>query len=81
MTENTKLNGYLDASQRITAAINESLVNGATIDEVFAAVKVQVEVLSLRLAQIVFAQQQQQMQQTQEATPQQDLDLGDKDAN
>lgn len=77
MTEKPSINGYLDASQRITAAINESLVNGATIDEVFAAVRVQVEVLSLRLTQIVYAQQQQH-----EATPpQQDLDLGDKDAN
>lgn len=62
-----QLNGYLTASQLLTKAINEGLVQGITIDEMFAALKVQCEVINLRLSQIMFENHQREARAAQEA--------------
>jgi hypothetical protein len=84
MTEQTKPNGYITASTEITNAIAASFGQGASIDEVFAALKVQAEVMSVRLTQAVMHQQQveaMQAQQVAEAAEagQQELDIGEAD--
>jgi hypothetical protein len=56
--ENKVLHGYITASTEITNAIAASFGQGASIDEVFAALKVQAEVMSVRLTQAVMHQQQ-----------------------
>lgn len=56
--ERTPINGYIVASTKLTEAVNAAFGEGVTIDEVFAALKVQCEVLNLRLSQVVFSQQQ-----------------------
>lgn len=48
-----QLNGYLTASQLLTNAIDKSLQQGATVDEVLAALKVQSEVILFRLTQVL----------------------------
>ena len=48
-----KLNGYLTASQLLTDAINQGMAAGVTLDEMFAAVKVQCEVINLRFTQVM----------------------------
>lgn len=66
MTEEQKpFNGYLHGSQLLTAAINQGLSDGVTIDEMFAALKVQIEVINLRLTQVVFENQQREMLKAQ----------------
>ena len=60
----TKPNGYLLATTEITKSIGEAFAAGASIDEVFAALKVQAEVMNMRLAQAVIHQQHaEEMQQ------------------
>jgi ActR/RegA family two-component response regulator len=56
--ENKVLNGYVTASTEITKGITESFAAGASIDEILAALKVQAEVMAIRLAQAVMHQQQ-----------------------
>ena len=66
MTEEQKpFNGYLHGSQLLTTAINQGLSDGVTIDEMFAALKVQIEVINLRLTQVVFENQQREMLKAQ----------------
>lgn len=67
MQEQSQLNGYLTASQLLTKAINDSLTQGVTIDEMFAALKVQCEVINLRLSQIMFENHQREVRAAQEA--------------
>lgn len=55
-----QLNGYLTASQLLTNAINEGVAAGVTIDEMFAALSVQKEVINLRLSQIMIENHQRQ---------------------
>jgi hypothetical protein len=66
MTEQTKPNGYVIASTEITKGIAESFAQGASIDEVFATLKVQAEVMNVRLAQAVLHQQQVEAMQAQQ---------------
>ena len=61
------LNGYLTASQLLTKAINDGITSGVTIDEMFAALKVQCEVINLRLSQIMFENHQRDLRAAQEA--------------
>ena len=58
MTE--QVNGYLTASQLLTKAVNDSIVAGVTLDEVFAALKVQCEVINLRFTQVMVENNQRQ---------------------
>lgn len=53
-------NGYLTASQLLTDAINNGVSQGVTIDEMFAALSVQREVINLRLSQIMIENHQRQ---------------------
>ena len=53
-------NGYLTASQLLTDAINTGVSQGVTIDEMFAALSVQREVINLRLSQIMIENHQRQ---------------------
>ena len=53
-------NGYLTASQLLTDAINNGVSQGVTIDEMFAALSVQKEVINLRLSQIMIENHQRQ---------------------
>jgi hypothetical protein len=81
MTEQTKPNGYLVASTEITKGIAASFGQGASIDEVFAVLKVQAEVMSVRLTQAVMHQQQVEAMQAQQVAAaaeagQSELDLG-----
>lgn len=82
MTEQTKPNGYMVASVEITKGITGAFAGGASIDEVFAVLKVQAEVMNVRLTQAVMHQQQVEAMQAQQvaaaaAAGQQELDLGD----
>jgi len=84
--ENNVLNGYVTASKEITNAITASFGQGASIDEVFAALKVQAEVMSVRLTQAVMHQQQVEAMQAQQVAAaaeagQQELDTGEDDGN
>ena len=84
--ENNVLNGYVTASTEITKGITASFAAGASIDEILAALKVQAEVMSVRLTQAVLHQQQveaMQAQQVAEAAKagQQELDIGEKDGD
>jgi hypothetical protein len=79
MSEST--NGYVIASTEITKGITAAFAAGSTIDEVFAALKVQAEVMNVRLAQAVLHQQQVEAMQAQQvaaaaAAGQQEIDLG-----
>lgn len=66
MTEEQKpFNGYLRGSELLTSVINQGLSEGVTIDEMFAALKVQIEVINLRLTQVVFENQQREMLKAQ----------------
>ena len=80
MTEQTKPNGYLIASTEITKGIAAAFGSGASIDEVFAALKVQAEVMNVRLTQAVLHQQQVEALQANQAAAaaagQSELDLG-----
>lgn len=81
MTEQTKPNGYLVASEEITKGITASFAAGSSIDEVFAVLKVQAEVMNVRLTQAVMHQQQVEAMQAQQvaaaaAAGQSELDLG-----
>lgn len=73
--EQVKPNGYILASTLLTDAINHAFNQGASLDEVFAALKVQAEVTNVKLAQAVLFQQQREMmaaqaaQQAAEAAP------------
>lgn len=67
MTEQTKPNGYILASTTITQAIADAFGQGSSIDEVFAALKVQAEVINVRLTQAVLHQQQVEALQAQQA--------------
>ena len=51
-------NGYILASTEITKGITAAFAGGSSIDEVFAVLKVQAEVMNVRLAQAVLHQQQ-----------------------
>lgn len=66
MTEQTKPNGYIVASTEITKGIAAAFGGGASIDEVFATLKVQAEVMSVRLTQAVMHQQQVEAMQAQQ---------------
>ena len=76
-------NGYLTATQLLTNAINEGVNQGVTVDETLAALKVQCEVTSIRLAQVMVANQQMAAMQAQAAQAgQQELPLeGENNAN
>ena len=74
-------NGYLVASEEITQGITSAFAGGSSIDEVFAVLKVQAEVMSVRLTQAVMHQQQVEALQAQQvaaaqAAGQSELDLG-----
>jgi len=80
MTEQTKPNGYLIASTEITRGIAEAFSQGSSIDEVFAVLRVQSEVMSVRLCQAVMHQQQVEAMQAHKvaeaaAAGQQEIDL------
>lgn len=75
MTEQTKPNGYITASTQITNAIAASFGQGSSIDEVFAALKVQAEVMNVRLTQAVMHQQQVEAMQAQQEAGQSELPL------
>lgn len=82
MTEQTKPNGYIVASTEVTKGIQAAFAEGASIDEVFAVLKVQAEVMNVRLAQAVLHQQQVEAMQAQQvaaaaAAGQQEVDMGD----
>jgi hypothetical protein len=66
MTEQTKPNGYIVASTEITKGIQAAFAEGSSIDEVFAVLKVQAEVMNVRLAQAVLHQQQVEAMQAQQ---------------
>jgi hypothetical protein len=66
MTDQTKPNGYIVASTEITKGITAAFAGGASIDEVFATLKVQAEVMSVRLTQAVMHQQQVEAMQAQQ---------------
>ena len=66
-SQQQQLNGYLTASQLLTKAINDGITSGVTIDEMFAALKVQCEVINLRLSQIMFENHQRDLRAAQEA--------------
>jgi hypothetical protein len=51
-------NGYLIASTEIGKGVAAAFADGATIDEVFAALKVQSEVMNVRLAQAFLHEQE-----------------------
>lgn len=73
------VNGYVIASTEITNGITAAFASGSTIDEVFAALKVQAEVMNVRLAQAVLHQQQVEAMQAHKAATesgQQELDIG-----
>lgn len=55
------INGYLTASQGITSAINQAITQGVTIDEIYAALRVQLEVINLRLTQVIYENQQRDL--------------------
>lgn len=55
-------NGYLIASTEIGKGIAAAFADGATIDEVFAALKVQAEVMNIRLAQAFLHEQDKDIQ-------------------
>lgn len=59
-------NGYIVASTEITKGIQAAFAGGSSIDEVFAALKVQAEVMNVRLAQAVLHQQQVETVQAQQ---------------
>lgn len=59
------LNGYVIASTEITKGITAAFSQGASIDEVFATLKVQAEVMNVRLTQAVMHQQQVEAMQAQ----------------
>lgn len=59
-------NGYIVASTEITKGITAAFAGGASIDEVFATLKVQAEVMSVRLTQAVMHQQQVEAMQAQQ---------------
>ena len=74
-------NGYVIASTEITKGITSAFASGSTIDEVFAALKVQAEVMNVRLTQAVMHQQQVEAMQAQQvaaaaAAGQQELNIG-----
>lgn len=82
MTEQLKPNGYIVASTEVTKGIQAAFAEGASIDEVFAVLKVQAEVMNVRLAQAVLHQQQVEAMQAQQvaaaaAAGQQEVDMGD----
>lgn len=82
MTEQTKPNGYILASTEITKGIQAAFAEGASIDEVFAVLKVQAEVMNVRLAQAVLHQQEVEAKQAQQvaaaaAAGQQEVDMGE----
>lgn len=84
--ENNVLNGYVTASTEITKGITESFKQGSSIDEILAALKVQADVMTVRLTQAVLHQQQveaMQAQQVAEAAKagQQELDIGEADGD
>lgn len=64
--ENKVLNGYVTASTEITKGIAESFNQGASIDEILAALKVQAEVMAVRLTQAVLHQQQVEAMKAQQ---------------
>ena len=66
MTDQTKPNGYIVASTEITKGIAAAFAGGSSIDEVFATLKVQAEVMSVRLTQAVMHQQQVEAMQAQQ---------------
>lgn len=81
-------NGYLTASQLLTNTINQCMQSNITLDEIFAALAVQKEVLNVRLAQVIVENNQRQAieaykAQQAAAAGQQDLPLeeGSNDAN
>jgi len=55
-------NGYLIASTEIGRGVAAAFADGATIDEVFAALKVQSEVMNVRLAQAFLHEQEKDTQ-------------------
>lgn len=68
MTEATKTtNGYITVSGYINEAVNKAYAEGVSIDEAFAALKVQCEVTSIKLAQAVVYQQQKEAYEAQQA--------------
>lgn len=82
MTEQLKPNGYIVASTEVTKGIQAAFAEGASIDEVFAVLKVQAEVMNVRLAQAVLHQQQVEAMQAQQvaaaaAAGQQEVDMGE----
>lgn len=82
MTDQTKPNGYIVASTEVTKGIQAAFAEGASIDEVFAVLKVQAEVMNVRLAQAVLHQQQVEAMQAQQvaaaaAAGQQEVDMGE----
>ena len=71
MTEPTKnANGYLTVSNYINEALNKAYTEGVSLDEAFAALKVQCEVTNIKLAQAVVYQQQQEAYAQQQAAAQ-----------
>ena len=84
--EHKALNGYVTASTEITKGITESFKQGASIDEILAALKVQAEVMAIRLAQAVMHQQQVEAMQAHQVAAaaeagQQELDIGEADGD
>lgn len=82
MTDQAKPNGYIVASTEVTKGIQAAFAEGASIDEVFAVLKVQAEVMNVRLAQAVLHQQQVEAMQAQQvaaaaAAGQQEVDMGE----
>ena len=82
--QTVKLNGYLTANQLLTEAINQSITVGVTLDEVLAALKIQVEVISLRFNQVMVENGQRQAIEAYKAqmaaeAGQQDLPLDSKE--
>lgn len=60
----SETNGYVIASTEVTKAITAAFGQGSTVDEVFAALKVQAEVIQVRLTQAILHQQQVEATQT-----------------
>lgn len=76
-----EVNGYVIASQEITKGITAAFANGSTLDEVFAALKVQAEVLNVRLAQAVLHQQQVEAMQAHQAAKAEEASLEGTEEN